>query len=112
LNSIILNPKKFAHDTKAVIGGQRVVFRTIAGYAKGNVEAMAALANFFQYPASHAVLLPASSIFDGDDLENAEWDNVMTLDVGDQVCDEFGRAFEIQRAFDRHFQLHQITLTH
>lgn len=97
---------------KAVIGGHRVVFRTIAGYAKGNLKVMAALADFFLHPVSHAVLLPASSIFGEDDLENAGWGDAVTLDVGDHVCDEFGRAFEIQRAIDRHFHLHQITLTH
>lgn len=112
LNPIIHTSKKFSHDTKAVIAGQCLVFRTIAGYAKGDVDVMVALATFFRRPVSHAFLLPASSIFGDDDQRNTGWGDAVTLDVGDQVADEIGRVFEIQCSFDRDFYLQQISLTH
>ncbi len=73
---------------------------------------MLALATFFRRPVSHAFLLPAASIFGEHDQRNAGWDNAVTLDVGDQVADDIGRVFEIQRSFDQDFYLQQISLTH
>jgi hypothetical protein len=111
LNPISRISKTFTHDTKAVVGGQRVVFRTIAGYAKGNVDVMIALAKFFARPISHAVLLPASSLCKEDD-HHANWDDAVTLAIGEQVWDELGRVFEIQRSLDGTLYLKQMTLTH
>jgi hypothetical protein len=110
VKSSIRSSHTFTHDTKAVVDGHRVVFRTIAGYAKGNADVMMALANLFRRPVSHVVLLPAASVLD--DVDNADWEHALTLDVGDQVVDEFGRAYEIQGTSVRNFDLRQLTSTH
>lgn len=103
---------EFTHDSKAIIDGQCMVFRTIAGYAQGSAEATKALMEFFRCSASHAFLLPASSIHGGRDVDLAAWRKAPVLDIGDQVCDTLGRVYEIELSSERNLKLRQITYLH
>jgi hypothetical protein len=112
LKSIIPISSTFTHDTKAVIGSRTVVVRPISGHARGDGDATDALAKFFRQPVSHVFLLPASRIFGDIEANGVEWDEAVTPDLGDQVSDEHGRVFEIERSADQHFYHHQITQTY
>jgi hypothetical protein len=112
LNLPTCHVHSFTHDSKAVIQGQCMVFRTVAGYARGNDEAMQALMEFFRCSASHAFLLPASSVYGEEAIDLKAWRQAPVLEVGDQVCDELGRLYEIELSSERNLNLRQITYLH
>lgn len=89
-----------------------MVFRTIAGYARGSSDVMLALAQFFQRPVSHAFLLPAASLRDEEEINLSEWRDAPVLEIGDQVMDDAGRIFEIVLSSDCNLMLRQITYVH
>jgi hypothetical protein len=112
LNLPTCHAHSFTHDSKAVIHGHCMVFRTVAGYARGNDEAMKALMEFFRCSASHAFLLPASSVYGEEGIDLKAWRQAPVLEVGDQVCDELGRLYEIELSSERNLNLRQITYLH
>ena len=112
MNLLTCHAYCFTHDSKAVIDGQCMVFRTIAGYARGNNDVMQALAEFFRRPTSHAFLLPASSVYGQQDIDLAEWRKAPVLEIGDEVADPLGRVYEIVLSPDRNLKLRQITYLH
>lgn len=112
LNLLTRHAHTFTHDSKAVIHGQCMVFRTISGYARGNGDAVRALMEFFRSPASHAFLLPAASVYAEHEIDLSDWRRAPVLEIGDEVCDELGRVYEIALSPERNLTLRQITYLH